>query len=92
MLNSNVTKIVMRAGASYARGTTIDLYLEPAEIKALYERWNSTAWGEVYSLPGGEKAITCEMVNAVSLLELTEVYGRNLAMKLHQEAQNHSII
>ncbi len=92
MLNSNVTKIVMRAGASYARGTTIDLYLEPAEINALYERWNSSAWGEVYTLPGGEKAITCEMVNAVSLIDLTEVYGRTLAAKLHQEAKSHSII
>jgi hypothetical protein len=92
MLNPSTTKIVMRSGGSFARGSSIDLYLEPAEIKALYERWNQVAWGEIYSLPGGEQAITCEMVNAVSLFDLTEVYGRDLAMKLHREAKNHSII
>ena len=92
MLNPNTTKIVMRAGASYARGTTIDLYLNPNEIKSLYERWNDAAWGERYTLPGGEQAITCEMVNAVSLFDLTEVYGRDLANKLKLEARNHSII
>ena len=54
MLIPNNTKIVMRSGGSFARGTTIDLYLDPKEIKTLYERWNSAAWGEIYSLPGGE--------------------------------------
>jgi len=91
MFTPNTTKIVMRAGGSYARGTTIDLYLAPHEIKALYERWNN-AWGEVYTLQGGEKAITCEMVSAVTLFDLTEVYGRDLANKLFVEAKNHSII
>ena len=47
----------------------------------------AAAWGEIYSLPGGEQAITCEMVNAVSLFDLTEVYGRDLATKLHTGSQ-----
>ena len=81
----------MRSGGSFARGTTIDLYLDPKEIKTLYERWSNT-WGEIYSLPGGEKAITCEMVKAVSLFDLTEVYGKKLAKKLQAEAQAHSTI
>ena len=92
MLTPNITKIVMRAGGSYARGTTIDLYLEPAEIKALYERWNDAHGVKVIPCLVGRKAITCEMVNAVSLFDLTEVYGRNLANKLKLEAKNHSII
>lgn len=92
MLTPNTTKIVMRSGASFARGTTIDLYLDSKEIKTLYERWNQAAWGEIYSLPGGEQAITCEMVKAVSLFDLTETYGMALAKKLHAEAEAHSII
>ena len=91
MLIPTNTKIVMRAGGSYARGTTIDLYLEPIEIKALYEKWNST-WGEILTLPGNEKAITCEMVNDVSLFDLTKTYGKKLGKKLKDEAQKHSTI
>jgi hypothetical protein len=92
MLNPNTTKIVMRSGSSFARGTTIDLYLDPKEIKTLYERWNQAAWGEIYSLPGGEQAITCEMVKPVSLFDLTSVYGHKLAKKLHAEAVAHAVI
>ena len=92
MLIPNNTKIVMRSGGSFARGTTIDLYLDPKEIKTLYDRWNSAAWGEIYSLPGGEQAITCEMVKAVALFDLTEVYGKKLAKRLQAEAQAHSTI
>jgi hypothetical protein len=91
MLTPNNTKIVMRSGSSFARGTTIDLYLEPAEITALYEKWKSE-WGEVLELPGSEKAITCEMVKAVSLYDLTKTYGKPLGKKLNAEAQSHSII
>lgn len=91
MFIPNNVKIQMRAGGSYARGTTIDLYLAPAEIETLYKRWNN-AWGEIYVLQGGEKAITCEMVNEVSLFDLTQVYGRTLAAKLKEVAGNHSII
>ena len=92
MLIPNNTKIVMRSGASFARGTTIDLYLEEKEIKSLYERWDQANWGEIYSLPGGEKAITCEMVKAVSLFDLTKIYGKKLANKLQAEALAHSTI
>ncbi len=92
MLIPNHTKVVMRAGGSYARGTTVDVYLDPNEVIVLYERWNSAAWGEPYGLPGGEKAITCEMVCDVPLPDLTEVYGKDLAQKLYQEARIHSIV
>jgi hypothetical protein len=86
------SKIVMRAGSSYARGTTVDLYLNEQEVKALYERWDRTNWGEPYSLQGGEEAITCEMVCNVPITALTEVYGKGLAHKLFTEARIHSII
>lgn len=70
-----------RSGASFARGVTVDPLLSAEDTKVLYEKW-SPEWPEPLGFPGGEKAITCDMIHAVPVKALVRTYGKNRAERL----------
>lgn len=73
--------IKIRQGASLAKGTVIDGYLEQSEIDTLYMRWRS-AWPTPLEYPGGVLAITCEMVLEVPESELIQALGKKLGTRI----------
>jgi hypothetical protein len=72
---ANVTKLYYRQGTSYARGTTIDAYLQDDDNTLLYEIWQPS-WPEPFGFHGGEKAITAEMILEVPTDEFIKAFGR----------------
>ena len=92
-MNADLDKgtISTRRGTSFARGVTIDGFLEPDEVTKLYEKWDNN-WGEPLMFRGGQTAITCEMVASVPLEKLTSTFGKKLGAKLLTVAQKNSVV
>lgn len=77
----------IRAGGSYAVGTIIDQYLDEEDTKALYEFWKDK-WALPLEYPGGQYAITCDMVASAPLEELVASYGKKRAIRYIEAAQH----
>jgi len=69
-----VTKINIVKGASLARGTTIDGYLQPTDAQLLYNTWKP-GWPEMLEFSGAIKAVTCEMVLEIPEDEFLKTVG-----------------
>lgn len=81
--------VVIRQGASFARGVLIDGFLSYNDVVILYERWKES-WPEPEQHRGDEEAITCEMILEVPEEELKKVYGKLRAGRLLEVARRRA--
>ena len=91
MSETIIKRTNMRMGGSVALGVTIDPFLGSEDTQTLYDRWKAEDWGDLLVFRGGQTAITCEMVQAVPLDQLTSTYGKKLALRL-VEASNNAVL
>lgn len=86
-------KVRIRQGNNFARGALVDGFLMPADVKALYEKWDAAAWGEPETFQGGaDPAISCEMVMGVPEAQLEKVYGKARAQRLREAAEPNAVV
>lgn len=84
-------KFSYKSGTSFARGITIDGWLEDDETLILYEKWQDS-WPVPLMYHGGIRVITCEKVKQVDPKELKRVYGRKLGAKLIEVSERHAVL
>lgn len=84
----NGTVLSYRSGTSFARGTTIDEYLDAEACALLYDKWQK-GWPEPYMFSGGVTAITCEQVLEVSEKEFIKVYGKRVGTRIIDTAKRN---
>ncbi len=86
---AEVTKLYYRQGTRFARGTTIDSYLEEEDCEILYDRWQDS-WPEPYVFSGGIKAITAEMILEVPIKELNSALHHTRAKRILKAAKENA--
>lgn len=85
-LNGGISSVRIRQNTSFARGTTIDEYLQEADNAALYEKW-SPEWEDKLEFPGKIYAITAEMIVDVPETEFVKVLGRTRGPRIYKIAK-----
>lgn len=86
---ATVSKLTIVKGASLARGTTIDEYLQPADAQLLYNAWKP-GWPEPLGFAGGITAITCEMVLEVPEDEFNKAMGGSAGKRIYKVARQNA--
>ncbi len=88
---SNVRRIRIRSGRSFAKSPDIDGFLNDLDIAVLYKRWKSKEWGEPITLRGGIISIDCDMILDVPWNSLVKTYGIKRAKRLRDASNKGSI-
>jgi hypothetical protein len=84
-------RTTIRQGASFARGSLVDGFIDDKDCETLYRKW-STKWQEPEQHRGGEVAITCEMIRDVPEAEFKKVMGAALGKRIRAVAMAHAVV
>lgn len=88
---SNVSRIRIRSGRSFAKSPDIDGFLSESDVEVLYKRWKSKDWGEPITLRGGIISIDCDMILDIPWNSLVKAYGVKRAKRLVDASNKGSI-
>lgn len=82
------TKIFIRQGAAYYRGTDLEPYLSAEEYQTLFAKWKAD-WPIPNEFAGNVRGITCEQILEVGEAAILKTYGKTLGPKLLEMARRH---